>query len=95
MSAAPAGNPPEPTATEKARRDASDKVADAQYDVDKAKGEAAYNAYRWSRNVAAQMGDALKACKETAKATYVDLVKSCNAKAKDDASHQANRPPNH
>jgi hypothetical protein len=90
MAAAPAGNPPEPTATEKARHDASDKVADAQYDVDKAKGEAAYNVQ--VAQCGAQMGDALKACKETAKASYDSALS--NAKAKDDASHQANRPPN-
>jgi hypothetical protein len=81
-------NAPAPAAaadTAKARSNAEIKVADGQYDVDKAKAEAA-------RQVAearcqALVGDAIKQCVSSAKNDYDSAVAA--AKARNDAAHAA------
>jgi hypothetical protein len=71
----------------KVRLAAGDKVADAQYDVEKAKAEAGYNIA--SAQCGAQVGDIGKACKETAKASYDFAI--ATAKTKNDVIHRRSR----
>ena len=64
-----------------------DKIADAQYDVDKAKAEAQKEVA--DARCEAQVGDANKTCKDAAKASYGSAVAA--AKAKNDAAHAAHK----
>gem|GEM_PF-7025374 len=68
----------------KARADAAADIANAQYGVDKAKATAAYNVS--AAQCEAQTGDAEKACKDKAKATYDAEVTA--AENKKNAAHQ-------
>jgi hypothetical protein len=69
----------------KARDNARIKVADAQYDVDKAKAASIENVAE--TQCGDQLGDARKTCVSNAKAGYESAVAS--AKAKSDAAHAA------
>ncbi|MGA9335410.1 MAG: hypothetical protein WBV39_14120 [Rudaea sp.] len=69
----------------KARNDAQIKVADAQYDVDKAKAAAAEQVAE--ARCGALVGDPKKACMSSAKASYESAT--AMAKAKNDAAHAA------
>ena len=81
-------NAPAPEASAdvvKARNAAENKVADAQYDVDKAKAEAARQVAE--AHCKTQIGAANDACMANAKAGYESTVAA--AKAKNDAAHAA------
>lgn len=79
--------PPADNDVTKARKEASDNMADAQFNLDKAKSEAAYNVAKVQCE--AQTGDAEKACVDGANARKEAAI--ADAKAKADATHRRNK----